>query len=133
MPDVDDAQKFLAQAELLQKDTQLLVASNSCSEILYGWTLQRSTELALKAWMRLLDIVTPKHHDLGRLFDALAEKDPDSAKHRILAKHTRHVVIPVYGDIGRGKEAIDRQAEAQRVALLVQDVKKRLHLAKQTI
>lgn len=131
MPDINDAKRFFGQAQKLQQDLWNLVDSGSCSEVLYGWTLQRATELALKAWMRLLDIPIEKTHDLELLIEAIEPHAPAVSKYLDLAKHTRHAVSSVYEGMEFDEELFDRPAEAARVALLVQDVENRLRRTEQ--
>lgn len=95
----------------------------------FGFHVQQALEKAFKAWLALLGELYPLTHDLEMLLDRLAAGGADVELWRGTERYTPYAVQFRYTGVDPDTEAVDREAAAKSVRMLLAKVARALEEA----
>jgi HEPN domain-containing protein len=115
MSDLEHARLLLRLAKDDLTTLEELRPSLRISPAIFGFHAQQAVEKALKAWLSLLDVMYPRVHELGQLFDLLEE-------HGAAATRDFHELqdLTPFGVQFRYEEFISAEEDLDRDGLLSQ-------------
>lgn len=99
-----------------------MIGNKIFADEIFGFHIQQTIELALKAWLAHLGKEYPYRHDLGELITALAQSGIDVEALWGLVKYTPFAVQFRYEVIAPNESTLDRAAATAETKMLVDQV-----------
>ena len=125
-PDIQQAGLLLRMAKGDFGALHVLQNPDDVTDEIFGFHVQQAAEKCFKAWIALLGQEYPLTHDLGKLIEAIRQRDAAVSQHTALKAFSAFAVHYRYAPFPEGAGPIDRPAAIRQVEALMRRVRRLL-------
>ena len=123
-PEIEQARLLLGMAGGDLGALRVMHNPDDVTDEIFGFHVQQAVEKCFKAWLAMLGEEYPLTHDLGKLIEAIRQRDAAVSQHADLKAFSAFAVHYRYAPFPENANQIDRPAAIRRVEALMRRVRR---------